>query len=292
MDKIKDDRSTTSNQFADRLAEALQTRKLSLNRVRAHLKAMGHDVSVASLSYWSTGRSQPTRARSLNVVRALEEVLQVEPGFLVDAMRAGKSELSLDDVVKRQELLPEQMRAHDLPISRLWETDIVLYHVVIGPDSCEHQITTQLGLRAIVTGAYRWAMVVERAEEGELEVVGDEVAPLRRQVQLAPDLTALEFALDQPVERDARIVAGHQITFPPGQAPVSSTGHALRTSARYLSLTVEFTGELPRQVWRSFKGPDDEEATRVVGVTVIGERSVQSVVLEPAPGLHSIAWER
>lgn len=56
VDKIKDDRSTTSNQFADRLAEALQTRKLSLNRVRAHLKAMGHDVSVASLSYWSTGR--------------------------------------------------------------------------------------------------------------------------------------------------------------------------------------------------------------------------------------------
>lgn len=206
-------------------------------------------------------------------------------------MRAGKSELSLDDVVKRQELLPEQMRAHDLPISRLWETDIVLYHVMIGPDSCEHQITTQLGLRAIVTGAYRWAMVVERAEEGELEVVGDEVAPLRRQVQLAPDLTALEFALDQPVDRDARIVAGHQITFPPGQAPVSSTGHALRTSARYLSLTVEFTGELPHQVWRSFKGPGDEEATRVVDVTVIGERSVQSVVLEPAPGLHSIAWE-
>ena len=38
-------------EFADALRDAVEARGLSLERIRAHLLAYGHDVSVATLSY-------------------------------------------------------------------------------------------------------------------------------------------------------------------------------------------------------------------------------------------------
>lgn len=73
-------------EFADALRHAVDARGLSLERVRAHLLTYGHDVSVATLSYWQTGRSVPVRRSSLQALGALEAVLAVPRGALASKL--------------------------------------------------------------------------------------------------------------------------------------------------------------------------------------------------------------
>ena len=47
--------------FETLLSEAMDRRGLSLGRIRYHLRLRGHDLSVATLSYWRRGLSRPTR---------------------------------------------------------------------------------------------------------------------------------------------------------------------------------------------------------------------------------------
>ncbi|MDO5629170.1 MAG: helix-turn-helix transcriptional regulator [Mobilicoccus sp.] len=77
-----------SSAFHEKLDEAIEKRGLSLNRVRHHLRRSGHDVSVATLSYWRRGLARPTRARSLAAVEALEKVLGLEPQELIASLNA------------------------------------------------------------------------------------------------------------------------------------------------------------------------------------------------------------
>ncbi len=72
--------------FAVALRAAIADRGLSLDRIRYHLAVRGHEVSVATLSYWQSGRSRPERARSLAALATLEEVLEVPPGSLASRL--------------------------------------------------------------------------------------------------------------------------------------------------------------------------------------------------------------
>lgn len=68
--------------FAEALRAALRTRGLPLDRVRARLVEQGMGVSLSTLSYWQSGRSQPERESSLRVVDALESILELPTGAL------------------------------------------------------------------------------------------------------------------------------------------------------------------------------------------------------------------
>lgn len=68
--------------FAAALRAAVAARGVSLERVRALLAEHGVSISVATLSYWQTGRSRPERAASLGAIGPLETVLGVPRGFL------------------------------------------------------------------------------------------------------------------------------------------------------------------------------------------------------------------
>lgn len=69
-------------QFAVAVNRAIDRRGLTLDRVSAHLRARGHSISIATLSYWQTGRSVPLRGPSIRAVGALEEILRVPRGSL------------------------------------------------------------------------------------------------------------------------------------------------------------------------------------------------------------------
>ncbi|MGI5203291.1 helix-turn-helix domain-containing protein [Spirillospora sp. CA-108201] len=70
-------------EFAGALRQAIQASGLTLERIRHRLGRRGLTVSVATLSYWQRGRSRP---RSRTVVVALEEILQVPAGALVELL--------------------------------------------------------------------------------------------------------------------------------------------------------------------------------------------------------------
>lgn len=80
--------------FAVALRAAIQRRGLSLDRIRYHLTQRGHELSVATISYWQSGRSRPERASSLAAIAALEEILGLRSGDLaakLPARRRGPS---------------------------------------------------------------------------------------------------------------------------------------------------------------------------------------------------------
>lgn len=70
------------SEFAVALRSAIAERGLSLERLRYHLARHGHELSIAALSYWQSGRSRPERPSSLAALASLEDILRVEPGAL------------------------------------------------------------------------------------------------------------------------------------------------------------------------------------------------------------------
>ncbi|AHH94664.1 hypothetical protein GCM10010174_37830 [Kutzneria viridogrisea] len=65
------------------LQAAISARGLSLETIQRRLQASGHEVSIASLSYWQRGRSRPERASSLEAVRCLDRILGLPSGSLI-----------------------------------------------------------------------------------------------------------------------------------------------------------------------------------------------------------------
>lgn len=70
-------------EFSTALRSLITTRGLPLEAIRAQLAQRGHRLSVTTLSYWQSGRSQPERAASLDALVELERVLNVPDGFLL-----------------------------------------------------------------------------------------------------------------------------------------------------------------------------------------------------------------
>lgn len=75
--------------FSDALRSAIRARGLSLSRLRAHLAEKGFDVGTATLSTWQSGARVP-RDSSIAVLGALEGVLGVPPGWLVDKLEPAR----------------------------------------------------------------------------------------------------------------------------------------------------------------------------------------------------------
>lgn len=78
---------TTQTHFSHVFRSAVRARGLTLDRIRVRLAAAGTPVSNATLSYWQSGRSLPTRRTSLRTLAELEHILRVEPGTLTQPVR-------------------------------------------------------------------------------------------------------------------------------------------------------------------------------------------------------------
>ncbi len=68
--------------FDSVLSAAVAERGLTLDRLQERLVRAGVPVSVATLSYWQSGRSLPARRASLQTLPVLEAVLGLPPGHL------------------------------------------------------------------------------------------------------------------------------------------------------------------------------------------------------------------
>lgn len=74
--------------FSTILNQAIQSSGLSLTYISNELKKQGMNVSTASLSYWKTGKSLPTRKSSRPILAALETMCSLTPGTLIQAAQS------------------------------------------------------------------------------------------------------------------------------------------------------------------------------------------------------------
>jgi hypothetical protein len=95
----------TPASFADALRQAIERRGVSLEHLRGRLNDLGTPLSVATLSYWRSGRSQPEHQTSLDALASLEEILNLPVGHLRSRLRPSRrpgprgGRMSLADVM-------------------------------------------------------------------------------------------------------------------------------------------------------------------------------------------------
>lgn len=76
------DRHRVDGAFAHALARAVERRGVTLAWLSRRLGERGNGVSVATLSYWRSGRRRPEQHSSLAAIDELERLLHLEPGHL------------------------------------------------------------------------------------------------------------------------------------------------------------------------------------------------------------------
>lgn len=126
---------------------AIQRSGLTLDRLRSHLARRGIWVGLSSLSDWQTGRSLPVQPNSLRAVRALEEILGLPTGTLVDQI----AERRVVDIGAVAELLDA------LPGSRDRGVELVSVHNKIAIDARRGTACTwtRTAIRAVRDGIDR-----------------------------------------------------------------------------------------------------------------------------------------
>lgn len=146
--------------FADTLRLAIDHRGLGLDRIRDHLEQRGVSVSVATLSYWRSGRSQPGRRTSLEALPHLEEVLGLDAGALRRTLPVSRDRPRRCAVRGLDVVWPETPQTQVLScLDTRWDTELDrlgMHDIVrIGPDRRHVSQTVRQVMRARSDGPDR-----------------------------------------------------------------------------------------------------------------------------------------
>ena len=142
------------------LRTAIEVRGLGLERIRERLGARGISVTVATLSYWQSGRSQPGRKQSLAALPHLEELLDLDRGSLQRAVTPPRDRGRRCPVVDLDSVWPEPPQTRVLrSLDTRWDAElerISLHDVVtMGPDRSQVSLQVRQVLRARCDGPDR-----------------------------------------------------------------------------------------------------------------------------------------
>lgn len=285
------DPSSNPNQFAQLLTDAIARRGLSLHRIQSRLEATDLKVSTATLSYWASGRSRPTRSRSTDVVRTLERILEVPPGQLLDALPAQRTseELSANLVPAIAEL-PE-LRRLMAQQSQNWHRLLLHDTLGVGADRRASYWSIRMISRAEVDGLEGWTALFtsEDDQESVIEAVsGVTVGPTHYLPEAG--VCYADVRLPRPLRRGETVLSELRCRFGEGGDPVTSFGRAVRHVTNLLVLETRFDGELPSRMERTFEDPQSQTPASTRSVP-LDQASPYCVVTDAAPGRHQLTWE-
>lgn len=232
--------------FAPILRSAINDSGLSLERVQAKLAERGVDISVATLSYWQSGRSEPGRRASVAALPHIEELLGLSAGqlqgHLARTVRSRNNVAStlLRDILDSNDPMSERMLRAD---SRLREMlEIISDHCTIHVDeSCRmHSRWVRRVLVSEVDGADRFLVLrVKRDPDGPDPTFEPllHCAPGEVYVDHRSALIAQEVLLDRVLERGESIIVEYALSGPPSDMEYAS---ARRAALRELVLEIQF----------------------------------------------------
>ncbi|MEL4357327.1 MULTISPECIES: helix-turn-helix domain-containing protein [unclassified Luteococcus] len=285
------DPSSSSNPFADRLSAAIAQRGLSLHRIQSKLAAQDLKVSTATLSYWATGRSRPARARSQNVISALEVILGLPPGDLLGAMSGDSGWKSISELLPQAEYLPADLEEITRTQAKNWRRVMVHDVSYIGADHIEtHTITTQVS-RAEADQVDGWTSVVQ-AEPGQKATIQPLSGMTMQNFRTPEDrLTLAEVKLPRPLRRGESVLTSQRSDYGPGGQPTTRVGRAVPAVTDLLVLEVHFAGAPPRRIERSFTDPATGEVTLIARSLFIAEDQAHCVITNAAVGTHLLVLE-
>lgn len=256
-----------ANAFADALRSAVAARGLALDRIRAHLVAAGHDLSIATLSYWQTGRSAPVRRSSIEAIGTLEVILRAPRGSLARALLEMQSARRALTEPSPEVQVPDHpgwlahstgAEAADAMIAGLGLTldgdiDRVLQHdlLVMGADRRPVRHTTRDVVIARAPGVDRVVTTRLGGEAGRLALVTGRLGCRLGRSRVLPThpVTVAELLLERPVPEGAAHVMEHDVHLVGGVLPMSWFSRAYLSHTQEGVIRVQFRrDDLPDRV--------------------------------------------
>lgn len=281
---------TCVDDFAEALRTAITNRGLGLERLREHLSQNGVSVSMATLSYWQTGRSRPERQKSLQAVVHLEHILQVPPGHLSDLLGPPRSR---GRWLRRAPApmsafwpspLPVEHALHDLDTQ--WDDQLIRVSqqdfVTIGADRTERSFRSRQVLSASMNGPDRWVVIMHIDDHSRplpmVRALKD--CQVGRLVQDPEQgLLVAELLFDRVLRKGESIVIEHELVNQDQCPHATNYERKFRLPTREYVLEVTFEGDLPASV------------TQVAdNSSVAPGRTLLDVALDVPPGVRGFQW--
>lgn len=280
---------TRVEEFAEALRTAITNRGLGLERLREHLSQNGVSVSLATLSYWQTGRSRPERKKSLQAVVHLEHILQVPPGHLSGLLGQprprGRWLRRAPEAMSAFWPAPARVENALQDLDTQWDDQLIRVSqqdfVTIGADRTERSFRSRQVLSASMNGPDRWVVIMHVDEH-------DRPLPAVRALknctvgQLVQDpaqgLLVAELLFDKVLRKGESIVIEHELV---NQSPcplATNYERKFRLPTHEYVLEVTFEGAVPASV------------TQLDGSSVRPGRTLLDVALDVQPGVRGFRW--
>jgi transcriptional regulator with XRE-family HTH domain len=289
--------------FAGALRDAIQARGLGLERIQERLRAEGFSVSLATLSYWQTGRSRPERRESLAALAELEKILEVEPGSLAALvgpprprgrhLHKSQEAHALGAFWSEQDLITDLAQGVDTRwderLTRLSQHD----RVNVGPERGEVSFLVRQVLRAEADGPDRYVVIVRLDElEHPLPLVtAVRNCRLGRVVEHVESAFLLaELLFDRPLAKGETVITEHALHNYPPFPTATNYERKFRLPVREYVLEVCFDpAALPRAVYQ-FQQMDGQ-TEQVTPYEVDVGNSVHAIALDYGPGRYGFRWD-
>ncbi|WND39907.1 hypothetical protein RI578_38965 [Streptomyces sp. BB1-1-1] len=297
------DHCGTETNFALALRDALRRRGLPLERICGRLQAQGINVSVATLSHWQRGRSQPERSQSLQAIDALEPMLGLESGTLRSLLgphRPRGRALAHDPTAARcvygdksdlEQALGEAFAHFNA------DTQLLVSHETMTLD--EHrsirEITVTNVLRAVSAGARQVTVVhfldAQPSDDVDIVVRNGELTGR----QFVPDLCSVvaDISFGRPLARNETAVVDYTIRI--GRTSMTSHSHErrIRDPLRSYLLHVRFHPlALPAHCHYYYRERLGDEPRDRHRVELDASHAAHVLPAKCPPGVYGLEWER
>ncbi|MBV9844475.1 MAG: helix-turn-helix transcriptional regulator [Kutzneria sp.] len=292
--------------FPDALRAAIKTSRLSLDRIQHRLGLRGITISVATLSYWQSGRRRPERPESLEALRHLEAVLGVPPGALTALLgpprpRGRRSRpsrmLPMDALWTRRErlanLLSRVDTSSDSKLGRLSQHD----RIEVAADGGQRSLWVRQVLRADQDGADRWVLVFDsESTPGTIPELGSlrNCRVGRTAVDSEASILVAELVFDRTLARGDTVVMEYQLTHPNPPYPASGDGYCrkFRLPVREYVVEVRFApSRLPVRCQQYAVPAGEEGPSRRRNLALDPAGGVHAVALGFGPGMFGVRWD-
>lgn len=289
--------------FARVLRSSIARSGLSLDRLQARLAAKGIPVSVTALSYWQSGKRQPERRSSISAVAALEDVLGLRPGELLQLLPppkprgapprrrtpSGTVNFPMDAL---RALLERVGAPHALEQQHRLNLVSVHDRCEIAVDGGQHSTTARAVFQATADGQDRWLLVYDHggAEAGPpyLQALRNCTAG-RVEVDTEHGLTAAELLFDRSIDRGETQLIEYTLANggPPYPRCRNTFYREFRRPVREYLLEIRFHAP-PRDCWQYSRAGAEPEQRRGLKLDATG--GVHAVALDFGPGVFGISW--
>ncbi|GGB30355.1 hypothetical protein GCM10011492_21000 [Flexivirga endophytica] len=283
--------------FSDALRTAIRERGLSLSRLRVHLADKGFDVGTATLSTWQSGARVP-RDGSVGVLEALEEVLDVPSGWLVERLEPARLSAVRPRrpfaVVDESDALARLLGTLDGAAHGQLRTTGVAEEVVLsatGGLAVKHVVQAVQAVRS----ADRLVIVHQTEPDGDIAAVSPEAIGGCRVGRVARDrergLLVAELLVDRRLAVDETAVLRYDV-HDRATHPMTEYFRFHEWPVTHHSLEVRFDpAALPVRVMEFARKTSGSPDIVRREITLSQDRRAQVVVPAAEPGIVGIDWQ-